>query len=334
MKEKIQSFTNKWLGFILIYTILQFIWFFFKPLIFIINGKVAWNLWNYIPTINVILSIFLIKTLVEYTDTLHRWITVSKILIWVSFGLAIYGILQYIGLDQIFSRFQWILFTKSGRMVTFFGNSMQTGNYLAVCSPLCLMFKSLKYKIIYGVILIAILFTQSAISIASFLIGLLIYLLLTRKFKWCIVVILFSIAGALVLNSFNPDVWSFGSRLSLWEKIFVSSTDYCFTGRGLGSFANMVYSDTKTSAIVGAAQFELLQIFHDGGIVMLGLSLCYLFGLFIRYLFAENTMLLIGFISAFISYLVMCFGSSPLRIAPLALIGILYISGIEVQLKK
>ena len=102
-KNKRISFSNFWLGLLLLYAVVSFGIYFYKPLIFNNpDGKIYWQVWNFRPTLNVILGIWLIQVLVENTDSFRRWVTVAKVLCWIGFGLSIYSILQWLGMDQLF----------------------------------------------------------------------------------------------------------------------------------------------------------------------------------------------------------------------------------------
>src|SRR3990167_10126907 len=126
-KAKYDIFLNRYIGLILLYVILSFGWYFYMPML---RGiPVKWNLWNYLPTINVILTIFLIQSLIEHTDNLKRWLDLSKFLCWFGFILSVYAIIQFCGLDQIFTyNLNWIYSNNlhstqrfvNWRMITFF----------------------------------------------------------------------------------------------------------------------------------------------------------------------------------------------------------------------
>src|SRR3990167_8958100 len=57
-------FKNKWIGFILLYTILSFGYYFFVPQIFPDDkGRILWNIWCFVPNFNIIVGIILLKIL-------------------------------------------------------------------------------------------------------------------------------------------------------------------------------------------------------------------------------------------------------------------------------
>lgn len=331
-QDRIITFKNRWIGLILIYTMLSFGWYFYRPLVMAKEGqKVLWNIWNFLPSLNVILAVFLIKDLTEYTDELSRWVLIAKVLCWVCFGFSCYAILQFFGIDQIYSKeMKWIINTKSSHMVTFMGNSMHSANFIAMLAPLCLMFKDLKFKLIYVMAFIALVLSASAISMAAFLAGFLIYLVWMRKYRISLLIILLLFALSCLVYSYRPDYFSFSGRFNLWELTIKDWLQRPFTGWGIGSFEVRKIID-KTSSLALAAENDYLQILHDGGIFLLVLVLGYLFNLIKRIIMAKDSMLIMGYSVSLASFLILGAGSFIIWLSPLALTGIIYISALEVQ---
>ena len=332
-QEKISTFKNKWIGLILIYIILSFGWHFYRPLVMAGEGqKVLWNIWNFLPSLNVILAIFLIKDLVEYTDSLSRWVIMAKVLCWVCFGFSIYALLQFFGLDQIFTKdLKWINITKTTYMITFMGNSMHSANFIAMLSPLCLMFKDLRYKIIYLLAFITLILINSAISMFAFIMGFLIYLIFMKRFKMLTCVILWLSVIAVLIYKYHPQYFCFSGRFELWKLTLLDWKIKPLFGWGLGSILLRQIRDHTTSLAL-AVENDFLEILHNGGIFLFVLVCGYLLNLFKRIIMVKDTMLLAGYTIAFIVYLVLGMGSFLISIAPLALVGILYISALEAQL--
>jgi len=331
-KEKTLTFKNKWIGLILIYIVLSFGWYFYKPLVMARDGqKVLWNIWNFLPSLNVILAILMIKDLVEYTDNLARWVTMAKVLCWVCFGFSIYALLQFFGLDQIFTKdLKWSIFTKSSHMITFMGNSMHSANFIAMLSPLCLMFKDLRYKVIYLSAFIVLILMNSTISMVAFIIGFLIYLIWMRRFKVTVCVMLWLLICAVLIYHYNPSYFSFSGRFELWKLVLSDWIRKPYTGWGLGSLVLRHIRDHTTSLAL-AVENDFLEILHNGGLILFVLVCGYILNLFKRIIMAKDNILLAGYTISFIVYLVLGMGSFLISIAPLALTGILYISAIETQ---
>ncbi len=331
-KEKTLTFKNKWIGLILIYIILSFSWYFYRP-IFLVkqDEKIFWNVWNFLPTINVILAIFIVKDLIEYTDSLERWVKIAKVLCWVCFCFSIYAFLQFFGLDQIFTKdLKWIIFSKPSRMITFMGNSMHTANFITILSPLCLMFKEFRYKIFYLMTFITLILIDSTLSMFAFIIGFLIYLLFMKQFKFLGLICLSLLTLGIIIWIFYPQYFSLSGRPELWKITLKGWLDKPYTGWGLGNFSIRNYQD-HTGSIGLAAENDYLHIGHDGGLFLFMLVCGYLYNLFKRIMLTKKTMLLAGYVNAFIVYLIIAGGSFIVWITPLALTGIIYMSAIEVQ---
>src|SRR3990167_3649555 len=265
-KERTLIFKNKWIGLILIYLVLSFGWHFFRPILMAKEGqKVLWNVWNFIPTLNVILGILLLKDFVEYTDGLNRWVVMAKVLCWTGFGFSVYAILQYFGLDQVFTKnSKW---NHPNHMITFMGNSMHSANFIAILSPLCLMFKDLRYKIFYAVSFITLILINSTISMLGFIAGFMLYLLFMKRFKALAWTMILLFATALLLWIYHPQYFSFSGRFELWKITLAAWKQRVFTGWGLGSFGMKAYKDSTQSTALACTN-DYLQILHDGGLFL------------------------------------------------------------------
>ena len=331
-QERLIAFKNKWIGLILMYVVLSFGWYFYRPLVMAKAGqRVFWNVWNFLPSLNVILAIFLIKDLTEYTDNLSRWVLIAKVLCWVCFGFSCYAILQFFGIDQIFTKdMKWNVSIKSSHMITFMGNSMHSANFIAMLAPLCLMFKDLKFKFIYVMAFIALVLSASTISMAAFAVSFLLYLTWMKKYRISFFIVLLLFALLCLIYSYRPDYFSFSGRFNLWELTIKDWLQRPFTGWGIGSFEVRKIID-KTSSLALAAENEYLQILHDGGIFLFVLVLGYFFNLIKRIIMAKDSMLIMGYSVSLASFLILGLGSFIIWLSPLALTGIIYISALEAQ---
>src|SRR3990167_368178 len=328
-KERTLIFKNKWIGLILIYLMLSFGWHFFLPILTAKAGqRVFWNVWNFLPTINVILGILLLKDFVEYTDGLNRWVAIARMLCWVGFGYSVYALLQFFGLDQIFTKdLKW---SSPNHMITFMGNSMHSANFIAILSPLCLIFKGMRYKIFYALSFVILILINSTISMVGFIAGLTLYLLFTKRFKVLAWVGVALFVLGVLLWMYYPQYFSFSGRFELWKITLIAWKEKAITGLGLGGFGMKMYKDC-TGSIAIACTNDYLQIIHDGGLILLILVFGYLANLFKRIIMAKDNILLVGYVSSFVAYLVVAGGSFIIWIAPMALIGLIYISAIETQ---
>lgn len=330
-----QDFNNKFLALFFLYVAIGFIWFFYSSFI-TSNGKIDWNFWNFKPTINIICSVILIKILYENSYSLAGWVNTAKVIAWLGGIFAAYSIFQYFGIDQIFNKNVKFLFTNmipngSERMVTFFSTSFISSAFLAVCSPMCLIFKGIRYKFFYSLIFIALILMDRTIALGAFSIGLLTYLFMNKKY----IKVLMSILCGMVICSFyffkNPEFFSFTGREQLWILTLNKFLEAPFFGFGLGYYEMFKFKSGLLK--VTFAHNEYLQNLIELGIVGSSIYLLFIRNIFSKVIHNEKNILLIGYTSGFVAFLFLCLGSFPIRIAPLALIAIIYITGILYQCK-
>ena len=359
-KSERYIFKNKWLSLFFIYVVLLFGWNFIWPFInnietlnIVNNGIVSSiplvlpSIWfTVLPTLNVILALLLIYHLVEHTDSISKWVGVVKVLCWVGFGLAVYAMLQFFGLDQIFPK---TTVTASGnqcaKMFTFMGNKMLSANFIACVVPLFLIFKAKKYYIALVVCLISLWFLKSSFNISLAVVGICIVLLLQGKWKLTLTIFLsFIILMIIFRNQTNIPSFSsifqsgFHGRMVMWKNVLEKSKEIILTGHGLGSMFRDFAPVNASWLRFHSCHNMFIDILYEGGLIAIILLFGYLLNLFRRlfilFLNNEQGMLLVGLCGGFVSYLIMSMGSFPHRIAPLALLGIIYIAGIEVHLSQ
>jgi len=247
-------------------------------------------------------------------------------LCWVAFGISVYSIFQVLKFDPILGNV-----SNNISPVTFFANNNLTGNMIAILSPLCLIFKDLRYKIIYGLCFIAILLTSSSLSLVAFVVGLFIYLISTKKWKLTLCLIV-SMVIFVIYKKFS--FFSDSGRFEIWKNTLGYCKDTLWLGKGVGNFAANQYKPLAGNPMVASPHNELLQILHDGGIFLLVPVMIYVLDLIRRIIISNMNILLIGFTSMFVSFIIISLGNFPMRIAPLALSGIVCIAAIEAILIK
>ena len=332
-------YKNLWAGILLIYIVASFCWHFYSILMFPPAEQMIVKWWNLRPTLNIILGLILIQTLVEYTDSLKRWIILSKVICWLCGIFSCYALLQWCGIDQIFGasdiKFMNKQPNKMQLMVTFMSNKFLTGCFLAMTAPLCLMFKNYKYKIIYGLSFLAICLTDTTTPLIAFIFSLVAYLIFFKRFK--ILSGLIVLGGIFLwwLTTIRVDFLSGTGRIPLWKNIItiMIERDLGFLGNGIGSFGRN-FSMDKLMAL--SAHNEFIQMFWEGGIALLIIFVAYMIHLMIRsvkYLKSNYSTLFICYVCALLSSLVVAFNGFPLRIAPLALFMVLYITSLETQIQ-
>lgn len=357
-------FENKWLSMIFIYVTLLFGWNFIWPYITNIETlnltdtlvKVTYSIplvlpsiwFTVLPTLNVILALLLVYHLVEHTDSITlRWVGIIKVVCWVGFGLAIYSILQFFGYDQFFPK---VTLPTAGeekllnhKMFTFLGNKMLSSNIVAAITPLFMIFKSKKYYLSMIVCLIALCFFKSAFNLGAAIFGISVILFLQGKGKVALGILLIALSLVIVFKNHTniPKLikdFSFRGRTAMAKRVIMESKGSVLTGDGLGSMFRDFAPTIASWKRFHSSHNLLIDIYKEMGLIGVILIFGYLFNLFRRlsilFLANQQSMLLIGLCGGFLSYLMMSMGSFPHRIAPLALLGIIYIAGIETHLSK
>ena len=164
----------------------------------------------------------------------------------------------------------------------------------------------------------------------GFIAGFMLYLLFMKRFKALAWTMILLFATALLLWIYYPQYFSFSGRFELWKITLAAWKQRVFTGWGLGSFGMKAYKDSTQSTALACTN-DYLQILHDGGLFLFTLVCGYLVNLFKRIIMAKENILLMGYIISFAAYLIVAGGSFIIWIAPMALIGLIYISAIETQ---
>jgi hypothetical protein len=199
-----------------------------------------------------------------------------------------------------------------------------------------LMFKGLRYKIIYLIMAIAVGITMSTISIIAFTLGLLLYLLLSWKWKLAIGWFLSLPLITLGLLKLQPDFFTLYGKMTLWKDVFLGSIPRFFVGHGIGSFPLLKYKVMSGTYEMVAlnAECEPLQLLSDGGLILLVLIVGYVLTLYRRIILeflSNNSMLLIGYSVGLSVFTIISLKASPLHYPALLLIGLVYLASLEAQ---
>lgn len=341
---------NPWLGAFFIYFLLSFTWKFFYPLLFGMDEKNSvWVIWAIRPFICFLSAYFLMKTLVEYGQSIKPWVNLSKVFAFLCLGISIFAVIQWCGLDSIVNshyqqRFHTGALDRSQMITTFMGERTMTAAVIAILSPYLLMFKGFWYKLFYGISFIAIILAESTSAIIAFSSGLFIYLALTRNKKGLVIFILLSICILFICNSLYKDLWNVNGRIGLWSRVIEDTyhTNSLLFGKGFGSFAQSYNSQPPGipihyREIILFAHNEIIQLLNEGGLVGVFIFIGYIINIlwrsFFKYL-EDPTILLICNLSAVIAVLIIAQFSFPFWFAPTAMITVLILSSMEFLLLK
>lgn len=249
---------NRWIGWcglsVLASGLYHFYWLFINrsPN----QSTLIYNSYTWIPTLNVVaclLAVFVMaKVYLRHEITLialTQWLCISGAL------AAAYAILQALGLDQ------WYVQTSTEqsyqRPIGSFGNPEYLGLYLALISPLCLLFKAKRYLAYLGLMIVALSLTQhpgswvvAGISVAASIFSRWWDRLHRWKGlgRWLIGLGLLAALALIVQHMLRDEL-----RVQLWQQAwgFISVPTNglrqvvpSFTGYGLGAFALLMKKST------------------------------------------------------------------------------------------
>lgn len=321
----------------LVIIMVHFCFYFMKPIVFS-YGKIQWNLWCIKPTINAILGLFTFKIILESCDK-NFIFKVTKMTAFMGFACSVYMLIQFLGIDPIFkNNVKW--FHTNGHevsktyMIGFFNNKMLASQFVAVTASLFLIFKGIRYKLAYIFMLGILFLTDTTISVVALSVGLMTYFFITERWKISCVVFTASLFCIFILNRIYPDFINDTGRYELWVNIIKYSIEQntILFGNGWGSFAHIGFISGNKNAI--SAHNEFIQFLSDGGIVFVGVFIWYLLDLFMRIksFLSNKTAIFVGYVCALASYMVVLIFSFPLRIASLALLGIIILFCLEYTL--
>ena len=326
-------YSNKYLFWFLCLVIVQFFMNYYIPMFNIDdNGRYPIVLWPIKPTLNIIIGVLLIKVLAEHL-TGKDWVKIFKFLCWTGFILSVYALSQWCEIDPIFKNFQKNFvnkgMTRSQLMFTFLSHKTLTAAFIALTAPLCLMFNENKYKVFLGIMVLAVILADSILAMAGLFVALTIYLLIRKNIKTAILVTVIAVLIAGYFGITTKHFFSDNGRMAVWQR---STADVLnnspLVGFGHGSFQKK-YSDT---ILVLFAHNDYVQELNEGGIVGLLIVSLFIYHLVLKFfyvVFEKFFIVDIVLLCCLCVLLIICFGSFPFHYAPLAVIGILYISYIE-----
>ena len=324
---------NRWLGFFLAYLIAGFGWLVLWPQLRLpgvdssqLAIRLPWNVVPILPTFAFLGSILAMDAMIRHTDSLHRWHRVALHLVRIGTLVAVIAIGQVCHLDP----FGKIPLDHSATSI--FGNPTITGNFLAVCAPLALMFQAKRYRIgAYSVMVLATFLTVSASSVAALLIASSVIWWRYHK-RWLVggVVLLSLIGLMVVLHQGELHRWlSLGGRWQMWQRILevwrLSPTS-AWLGYGAGDIGMLTARGVWR---FGYAHNEPLQLLFEHGVVgatLLGLAV---WTTLHRVWKAPSTPSLIAWCGAALAYGLIACVNFPLRIGTLLMLGCVIWAALE-----
>lgn len=267
-----------WLG---LYVLGMGLWHFHWPLLWRTPDQpnMIYNLYTWLPTVNVLMGLLLIRVLALYW--LRLTLSVQQLTQWLCLSAALvagYAILQSIGLDQWFVAAGLGKGNQWGGVYAGFGNPSYLAIYLASLAPLCCLFKAKRYILYLTLLLIALYLTHVRTAWGLFGVGMLSYGVARWWGAWKEWVQWGVFLGLVLLVGWVGWIgwhWAQGDeRWAIWQQTWallpstMDTTRESWTGRGLGAFQFM----TLTRSWIWAHN-EWLQALLELGVIGTGLLL-------------------------------------------------------------
>ena len=218
------------------------------------------------------------------------------------------------------------------RIVGTIGNPTLLASWLAICVPFSLYLNNKRGIIGATLSLFIICLTNSVSCIAISIIGILFYLIISRKFKALIItcVILALMGGAAYKIIPKTELQGFlnpAGRVEVHKEAWKILQNRPLFGLGLGSFGQLIGSDPKIIERLGGEEWRQLhdeygQVWFDIGLIGLMLVAAFLisvFRAFFKNFTPENIMLM----TSLIIFMLLSGVLFMLRVSPTSFYGII-----------
>ena len=272
--KALRELRNPWLTAFVLYVTglfgLSFLWFHINTPIQVValtgdaRQTLNWNVGPIIPFVS-ILGSFLAVYMWATRLSQGQFIVVGRFIGWLGFIVAVFGWLQWFGIDLINAR------TGLGYSVpdkyspgTFFGSPLASSAFLAVCAPFLFHPLSITQKIMLSVIVALLIVTKggSLAALSSLYISGALYCWLTSQRR---LFLLFVIGALCAFPFLVPKIIDFGGRWDGWIDItqkWISINP--FFGLGLGSIRTLFL---KESWRWYPLHNDLFQLFVETGFI-------------------------------------------------------------------
>lgn len=329
-------YRNKWLAWLTLWIFFTIFMNWYLPLAMSKKSQgFAYNLGTIEASVHFILGIILVIIICSNFDR-NDYIRVAKAICLSSVLVTIYGILQVIGFDPM-GKIVIYKVKEINHFSAIIDHPNLLGNYLAASLPFFLFFKKRIYIFGFLLVLIGVLLSKSSLSLMAVLVSMIVYFLFNKRNikSWLIVGVLFIlvIGSGIRLGVFNN---VFSGRIVAWEKSIGYIKLNPLFGQGLGifkqfdvNFDNVQFpnGDQRTDWVF--AHNDYLERLCEIGLFGLFLVFMMFLNTFKKFNYSIENKLGCCYLCSFIAFLIIMFGSFPLEIAPLALMGITVFSGVE-----
>ncbi len=318
-------YRNKYLSFLVGWMFLTFTYYLFIPYCLETRMGRILNTAALEPIIHIVLGLFAVSIILANIDR-KDLVRIAKAICLSGVFVASFAILQRVGLDPMRPIAKYIC----GNMVSAcLDNPNVVGNYLVLCLPLYLMFSDIKFKIGIGIVFLGVLATSSHFAVILSAIGAVIFLIAKyRKNKWAwlsLGVIILSLIAIVLLTDFAKLTSNMSSRLLVWKIAIEHLKDNILFGQGIGVWKTWGIKVDSTYWL--SVHNDWLERTVEMGLVWLLLAVAFVINS-IKKINLEDEL---GFcyLSMFVVFLVMMFGSFPFETPTIAILGLMSFIGVE-----
>lgn len=244
--------------------------------------------------------------------------------------VSVFALFQVVGLDPMAHLAQYDK-KELRRVAALLDHPDLLANYLAILLPFFFYLKGLKY--VFGTVLCIaiILVCHSSLSLVAGVIGTLVFFGLKHQKQkkvliGCLLFLLLFAAFCFGSKSFNKFHTGFTGRTYAWGEIIHRLNNPLF-GNGLGIIKALRI--TVGTDYWMFAHNDYLEIFASIGAVGLFLFLLCLSHSIRNFSYKPENVLGFSYLASFVAFLIICFGSFPMEIPPLALAGLISFWAIE-----
>ena len=281
----IKKINNK---FLFLFVGLLFINYHFMPKVFIDSSTFP-SPWFFKSAILLVFSFLFFLTIASSTFRVKE---IFKIISWVGFIMALYGLGQYFGLDQfyILKPISILGKTEAGNIAGNLGQPTVLASFLAMCLPIHFCLKRYGFG---AITFIVICLCQAKMAIFASVAGVAVYYIYRSDnriywFKTAFCSILVLICAYMAYSHYKPNkLLVENGRYGMWKDVLLdikdgrvipNGKDYSLTGYGLGSFK--FFNPKLHDGNWDKAHNEYLQVFYELGLIGIILLLLAIFSIY------------------------------------------------------
>lgn len=318
------EYKNKYLGWIALAIFFGFGFNWYYPLIM----GFGYNAGTIEPHIHFLLALvatFCICSNIERND----FVRISKAVVCSATLVASFALLQVVGLDPM-KKIATYNKTELRHACALLDHPNVLGNYLALSIPFFMYLFKPKYIVPLLIVVLALFFAHSSLSILAAVIAALTFLILRYRNSKIWKIVLGVVLVGLIVLCFNPKFNKTGDgftgRIPAWGMILDRADNPIF-GQGLGIVKS--YGVMFGNNHWMFAHNDYIEMYCAGGVVLLVLFLLLVINCFRKFNYREDNVLGFSYLASFVAFLILMFGSFPMEIAPLALGGLISFWGVS-----